>query len=115
MVPGMKYLSYEDRLRELGLFSLEKRRLQGDLIAAFQYLKGSDKKEGDRLFSRVCGDRTRGHGFKLKEDRFRLDIRKKSFVVRVARHWNRLPSYMFDAPSLETFKVRLDQALGNLI
>ena len=54
----------EDRLRELGLFSL-----QGDLIAAFQYLKGSYRKEEDRLFSRVCGNRTRGDGFRLKEGR----------------------------------------------
>ena len=82
---------------------------------AFQYLKGSYRKEGDRLFSRVCGDRTRGNGFKLKEGRFRLDIRKKSFTVRVVRHWNRLPRDVVDAPSLETFKARLDQALSNLI
>ncbi|KAK4826264.1 hypothetical protein QYF61_006711 [Mycteria americana] len=54
MIRGMEHLSYEDRLRELGLFSTEKRRLQGDLIAAFQYLKGAYKKEGDRLFSRAC-------------------------------------------------------------
>ena len=53
MVHGMEHLSYEDRLRELGLFSLEKSRLQGNLIAAFQCLKGSYRKEGDRLFSRV--------------------------------------------------------------
>ena len=58
------------------------------------------KKEGDRLFSRVCGDRTRGNVFKLKEGRFRFDIRKKSFTLRVVRHWNRLPSDIVDAPSL---------------
>ena len=60
-------LSYEDRLRELKLFSLEKRTLQDALIVAFQHLKGSYKKEADRLFHRVYGDRTRGNGFKLKE------------------------------------------------
>ena len=61
---------YKDKLRELRLFSLEKRRLQGDLIEAFQYLMWSYRKEGDRLFSRVCGDRARGNGFKLKEGIF---------------------------------------------
>jgi len=82
---------------------------------AFQYLKGSYRKEGDGLFSRVCGDRTRGNGFQLKEGRFRLDIRKKSFIVKVVRYWKRLPRDVVDAPSLETFKLRLDLALGNLI
>ena len=64
-------------------------------------------KEGDRLYSRVCGDGTRLNGFKLKEGRFRLDIRKKSFTVRVVRHWHRLPRDVVDAPSMETFKARL--------
>jgi len=82
---------------------------------AFQYLKGRYRKEGDRLFSRVCGNRTRGNGFKHKEGRFRLDIREKSFTVRLVRPWNRLPRDVVDAPSLETLKARLDKALGNLI
>jgi len=82
---------------------------------SFQYQKGSYRKEGDRFFSGVHGDRTRGNGFKLKEGRFRLDIGKKSFTVRVVRHWNRLTSDAVDAPSMETFRARLDQALGNLI
>ena len=59
MIHGMEELSHEDRLRELGLFSLERRRLRDDLIAAFQYLKESCRKEGDRLFGRVCDDRSR--------------------------------------------------------
>ena len=85
------------------------------MIAAFQYLKGSYRKEGDRLFSRVCGDRTRGNGFKLKGNRFRLDIRKKPLTVRLVRHWNMLPRDVVDALLLKTFKARLDQILGNLI
>jgi len=59
MIRGMKHLSYEERLRELGLFSLEKRRFRGDLIAAFQYFKRTCKKDGYRPFSRACCDRTR--------------------------------------------------------
>ena len=80
MTQGMEHLLYEGRLRELGLFSLQKRRLQGDLTVDLQYLKVGYKKEGDRLSSRVCCDRTRGNGFNLKEGRFRLDIRKKFFL-----------------------------------
>jgi len=113
--PSREHLSCEEKLRELGQFSLEKRRLQGDLIAAFQYLKGAYKKDGDKRFSRACSNRRRGIGFKLEEDRFRLDIRKKFFTVRVQKRWSRLPREVVDAPSLETFKVRLDRALNNLI
>ncbi|KFQ27712.1 hypothetical protein N332_13528, partial [Mesitornis unicolor] len=55
------------------------------------------------------------NGFKLEEGRFRLDIRKKFFTVRVVRHWPRLPREAVDAPSLAVFKARLDGALGNLV
>ncbi|KFV07434.1 hypothetical protein N340_13693, partial [Tauraco erythrolophus] len=115
MIRGLEHLCYEDRLRELGLFSLEKGRLQGDLIAAFQYLKGAYRKAGEGLFTRACSDRTGGNGFKLKEGRFRLDIRKKFFTQRVVRQWNRLPREVVDAASLEVFKARLDEALGHLV
>jgi len=86
----VEHLSYEDRLKELGLFCLENRRLQGDLRAACQYLQGSYRKEGDRLFSRIHCDGTRRNGFNTK-GRFRLDIRKNSLTVRAVRQWHRLP------------------------
>ena len=76
-------------------------------MVALQYLKGSYGEEGDRLFSRVCCDRTRGNGFTLQEGRFRLDVRKKCFR-RLVRHWHRLPREAVDAPSLETATVRLE-------
>ena len=99
----------------MGLFSLEKRRLWGDLIAAFQYLKRGYKKAGEGVFTRACSDRAKGSGFKLKEDRFRSDIRKKFFTMRVVRHWHRLPREVVDALFLEVFKARLAGALSNVV
>jgi len=85
------------------------------LLLPFQYLKGTYEKDRDRLFSRTCSNRTKGNGFKLKEVRGGLDIMKTLFMMRMVKHWNRLPRHIVDAPSLETFKVRLDGALSNLI
>jgi len=63
----------------------------------------------------VCSDGTRGDGSKLKEDRFRLDIRKKFFTMKVVKHWNMLPREAMAAPSLAVFKARLDGALSKLV
>ena len=91
MIRGLEHLPCQDRLRELGFFIPKERKLWGDLIAAFQFLKGSYRKAGEGLVVRTGIDKMRGNGFKLQEGRFRLDIRKKFFTVRVVRHWDRLP------------------------
>ena len=115
MVKGLEGKTYEERLRSLGLFSLEKRRLKGDHIAAYSFLMRGSGGAGTNLFSLITSDRTRGNGVKLWQGRFKLDIRKRFFTERVVAHWNRLPREVETVPSLLEFKWHLDCALCHMV
>ena len=112
MIRGWEQLSCEDRLRKLQLFSLGK-KLGDTPYSSFPESKGSIQENWRGTFYMACGDRARSNAFKLKEGRFRLDIRKKFSAVRVARHWHRLPRAAVAAPSLAVLRVRLDGTSSN--
>ena len=111
-MPGMKELSYSERLKKLKLPTLSYRRLRGDLIEMYKLTNGiydGDSNKIVKLWADVT-DRTskRGHSLKLFPHRANKDIRKNSYIVRTTPKWNSLPAFVANAPSLNSFKNRLD-------
>ncbi|KAF7249150.1 Teneurin-2 [Varanus komodoensis] len=104
LVAGLQGMLYEARLRELGLFSLEKRRLRGDLLATYRYVRGCHMEVGKDLFSPAEEGRTRSNGAKLREPRFHLDARKHFLTEPRACGMG----FHKRAPSVQVFKDRLD-------
>ncbi|PKU40682.1 hypothetical protein llap_9015 [Limosa lapponica baueri] len=113
VIKGLGSLPYEERLKELRFFSLKKRRLRGDLITMFQYLKGGYKEDGDSFFTRSHMEKKRDDGYELLLGIFQLDTRGTLFTMRKISHWNNLPREEVD--SLDTFKIWLDRVLDHLV
>ena len=109
MVEGLASMTYGERLRELGMSSLQQRRARGNMIAVFNYVKVNHVQEEANLFTAALETRTRSNGLKLQDRRFHLNSRKHFLMVRVVHKWNLLPRRVVESPSLEVFRRRLDE------
>lgn len=114
MIKGLEHRLYEERLSNLGLFSLGKRSLRGDLINIYRYLKGCGRQmDKARFFSVVRTSRTRINGLKLKRRMFCTNMERSFFTVM--EHWNMLPRKVVESPSMEILKTCLDIYLCDLL
>jgi len=113
MIPELKELEYEERLKKLNLPSLEYRRLRGDLIEAYKFTHDVYNVNSDNILPRCHSTLTRGHNYKVKKQMCKLDVRKNFFGLRVVNIWNNLPASVVDAPSVNAFKGRIDKHLRN--
>ena len=111
MIPELRDLSYEERLKECGLTTLETRRLRGDQIEVFKILNGYENIDRNMFFSLKKDSRTRGHEVKLVKDQCRLEIRKHSFSQRTINEWNKLSTDCVTASSVNMFKNKVDTYL----
>ena len=111
LIPEMRGLDYEERLSRLGLYSLEFRRMRGDLKETYKIMKGMDRVGVERFFLLRKDSRTRGHSLKIKGERFRTELRRNFFTQRVVNLWNSLPVEVVEAASLNIFKTQVNRFL----
>ncbi len=109
LVSGLRHVPYEERLRQLNLFSLERRRLRADLILAFKIFKDEVDLNPSDFFLRPPRAGLRGHTYRLLQGPSRLRRRSGAFSVRVVKYWNKLPAHQVLAPSVPIFKKQLDR------
>ena len=108
-IPALRNSTYEERVKRLDMFSLNKRRIRGDLIEVFKIINQFDKINPERLFEMNNVSVTRGNGMKLKGQRYNTTARKSYFPVRVVDHWNKLPTSVVCSNTIDGFKSRLDK------
>ena len=112
LVKALKDLPYEDRLKELSLYSLAQRRDRGDMITVFKIIHGMIDIDMTKLFKFEDSNKTRGHNFKLKTPKsFKTDMRKYSFSQRIVFPWNNLSDSITSAKTVETFKTEYDKRM----
>ena len=110
MIPGLRNISYKRRLGQLNMFSLETRRLRGELIQAFKIIRGFDNVDARKLFS-FSDTITRGNGYKIRLPIARTEVFRNFFTYKVINSWNDLSSEVVSSPSVNAFKARLDKIL----
>jgi len=111
LISSLRKETYENRIKLLGLTTLETRRLRGDLIEAFKIMKGFEDISWNNFFKMSSSKQLRGHSLKLYKPSFRLDIRKYFFSQRVINEWNLLPDELMECTTVNNFKKKLDHHL----
>ena len=116
LIQSIEHLSYEERLKELNLYSLYDRRIRGDLILMYRILSGDIKIAHEQLFKMETDNRTRGHNLKVHINKVcKTSLRQNFFTERVAGPWNALPKYIVNSTSVDQFKHNYDKWSGTVV
>ena len=113
MIHNIRNLPYEERLKHLNLHSLERRRVRGDLIEAFKWVKGINKGDISKVLKFSEVSRTRSNGFKLTKFTFHREVGRNWYGNRVVDEWNKLPAEILQTNRVDTFKNKLDSHMDN--